>query len=249
MSKLCTWIDKRLYPQYGDYWDQQLFRAEVVKRLHPSHVLLDFGAGRGANRNMNFRGQAAKVCGVDVDPIVHENPFLDEAKELVDGSIPYPDQTFDVVVSSDVLEHLEDPVATFREIRRVLKPGGWFLSKTPNAWHYVPLISRCTPHWFHEWVNKKRGREANDTFPTFYRANTKRALRALAAEAGFSSVETDMFEGRPEYLRFSVPSYAIGAIYQRMVTSCAFLASLRVVVISRFQAPQSVHREAAVHSS
>jgi SAM-dependent methyltransferase len=46
---------------------------------------------------------------------------------------PFPDESFDVVFFVDVLEHLYDPIIALKEIRRVLKPGGYLCLKTPNC--------------------------------------------------------------------------------------------------------------------
>ena len=47
-------------------------------------------------------------------------------------SANYPDRFFDVVTLYHVIEHMEDPERELREIKRVLKPGGWFIVGTPN---------------------------------------------------------------------------------------------------------------------
>ena len=82
---------------------------------------------------MNFRGHARRLCGIDPDPRVAANPYLDEGQVGVGESIPYPDASFDVVFADNVLEHLPDPAAVFAAVTRVLRPGGVFLGKTPNA--------------------------------------------------------------------------------------------------------------------
>lgn len=46
--------------------------------------------------------------------------------------LPFRDETFDVVVSSDLIEHLPDAGSHIAEVRRVLKPGGLYFLKTPN---------------------------------------------------------------------------------------------------------------------
>jgi len=56
----------------------------------------------------------------------------------------------------------------FRDIARVLKPGGVFLFKTPNKTHSMPTLARLTPHRFHPFVNRLRGRVEADAFPTRY---------------------------------------------------------------------------------
>lgn len=135
--------------------------------------MLTEGEKMKSNSKMNFRGLPAQICGVDLDPRVVDNPMLDEGRVANADGIPYEDNRFDVVFSDYVLEHLEDPLQVFREVVRVLKSGGVFLFKTPNKYHYMPTIARLTPHAFHQYVNRLRGRAEVDTFPTRYRANTR----------------------------------------------------------------------------
>jgi hypothetical protein len=74
----------------------------------------------------------------------------------------------------------------YKEVVRVLKPGRVLLFKTPNKWHYMPTIARMTPHGFHQFVDRMRGRAEVDTFPTRYRSNTKGDVERLAQHAGLT---------------------------------------------------------------
>ena len=221
----------------GKNWDDEALREEVLKVLTPEMTVLDLGAGAGIVAQMNFKGLAAQVCGVDLDPRVLENPHLDDAKVSDAGEIPYPDQMFDLVISDNVMEHLAEPVNVLAEIGRVLKPGGRLLFKTPNRWHYMPLIASMTPLAFHQYMNRKRGRKSEDTFPTLYRLNSERAVRKLGPESGLDVVDVKLIEVRPEYLRFSAPTYFAGMVYQRMVTGTRWLKHFRIVLIAHLQKP------------
>lgn len=232
-----NWLDHRLYPRCGGNWDDELFRQRILATILPHHVVLDLGAGAGAVMQMNFRGQVAKVCGVDLDDRVRVNPLLDEALVADAHAIPYPDGTFDVVFADNLLEHLSTPAAVFAEVHRVLRPGGTFLFKTPNRWHYVPTIARVTPHWFHEAVNRWRGRKTVDVFPTHYRANSRADVRRLSAAAGLELVALERIERRPEYLRMSLPTYLLGAAYERLVNSTKLFEPLRVLLIGASRKP------------
>ena len=85
-------------------------------------------------RELDFRNHCRFFAGVDPDPAVLTNPYLHEAKlqEPPNYAIPYADETFDVVFSNCVIEHITDACQFFGEVRRVLKPNGLFLAKTPN---------------------------------------------------------------------------------------------------------------------
>lgn len=224
-------MDRFWYPNYERNWDDQLFRLRILQYLNPDSKVLDLGAGAGIVLQMDFRGHAAKICGVDLDPRVVDNPMLDEGRVADAGGIPYGDALFDVVFSDNVLEHLNEPLQVFREVYRVLKPGGVFLFKTPNKWHYMPTIARMTPHRFHQFVNHLRGRDEVDTFPTCYLANTKTDVTRLAIAAGFGVEHIERVEGRPEYLRMTEFTYLIGTVYERLVNSTRLLEPFRILLV------------------
>lgn len=236
------WIDHRYYKTFENHWDDALFRKTVLEFLRPDMKILDIGAGAGIVSQMNFRGLANTVCGVDPDPRVEQNPYLDEGKQGVGETIPYPDASFDLVFADNVLEHLESPQMVFNEVARILRPGGVFLGKTPNKRHYMPLIAQMTPFWFHRWVNRKRGRKEIDTFPTRYRANTPTDLEHLALNAGLLVDSFRLVEGRPEYLRLSSITYLVGLAYERLVNLSRLLAPFRILIIAVLRKPQVVNK-------
>ncbi len=231
-------LDEKLYPDCASNWDDTLFRERILACVRPDQVVLDVGAGAGIVQQMNFKGHVARICGVDLDPRVAENPMLDEGRVSDAASIPYDDAMFDVVFADNVLEHLAQPQTVFGEVARVLKPGGVFLFKTPNKWHYVPIIARMTPHGFHERINRWRGRVAADVFPTLYRANSAGTVRRLAASAGLDVILIERIEKRPEYTRFSAPTYIVGAVYERLVNSTSLLERFRVLVVGKLRKPE-----------
>jgi SAM-dependent methyltransferase len=233
MSSLVERMDQGFYPRYQNNWDDLLFREWVSEHVTSEVDMLDLGAGAGIVPHMNFRGIARRVCGVDLDPRILENPFLDEAKVADVCSLPYSQQTFDLVIANNVLEHLEAPLFAFKEVERVLKRGGVFLFKTPNKWHYVSTIGRFTPHSFHRWTNRVRGRAEVDTFPTRYRVNTRQAVEYLAVASGFRVEQIDRIEGRPEYCRMSWPTYLLGVTYERLVNSSEVFAPFRVLLMGK----------------
>lgn len=236
-DRVRRWLDSGRYRLFESRWDDRLLRERVIPELGPDKDLLDLGAGAGIVPEMNFKELAGRVCGVDPDERVASNPYLHEGRKGFGEAIPYPDASFDVVASDNVLEHLDDPVAVFREVARVLRPGGIFLAKTPNRWHYVAIGASLTPHSFHRKFNQARGRAAVDTFPTRYRANSRRQLERIARQAGLELVRVEFFEGRPEYLRRWGIAYLMGAAYETIVNATSLLEPFRVVLIARLRKP------------
>jgi SAM-dependent methyltransferase len=187
---------------------------------------------------MNFKGLVSKVCGVDPDPRVTANPYLDEGWTGVGEAIPYPDAHFDVVLADNVLEHLTKPSEVFAEVWRVLKPGGVFLAKTPNKWHYMPLIARATPPMLSISLSIACGAATTRIrFRPCIEVNTPREITRYAHEVGFRVKSITLIEGRPEYLRLMAPTYVLGLLYERLVNSLGFLSRFRVLLITVLEKP------------
>lgn len=235
MGKATRWLDQKFYPGIASNWDDGVLREWVLREVGPHSHLLDLGAGAGIVPQMNFRDHVERVCGVDPDPRVAENPYLHEAKVGFGENIPYGEAEFDIVVADNVLEHLDRPVDVFLEVNRVLKPGGLFMAKTPNRRHYMPLAARLMPLSVHKMFNKRRGRDPDDTFPTLYRANSRRALESIAAQSNFEIVEIGFYESRPEYLRFTPLTYVGGILYERIANRFSWFEAFRIVLIMKLR--------------
>jgi ubiquinone/menaquinone biosynthesis C-methylase UbiE len=115
--------------------------AKIVEFLTPGARILEIGAGTGR--------QAAEISmrGFDVEAI--EIPRSNYRAERVfkitdyDGRrIPFPDNSFDIVFSSSVLEHVTDLANIHAEIRRVLAPNGYCLHVLPtHSWRFWTTVS------------------------------------------------------------------------------------------------------------
>lgn len=233
--------DRLLRHYYGHpmYDGTNRFYDWVRRYTRRDTKLLNLGAGpatRSAVRS--FKGEVAWVTGADIDPIIFDNPEIDEAVLIKDGRLPLPDASFDIVVSDYVLEHVERPAAFMGEVYRVLEPGGSFFFRTPNCMHYIALASAVTPHWFHEAISNRVRRIPADShapYPTFYRMNGRGRLRRLAQDAGFRAIELDMVETEPSYLMFNPVAFLMGTAYERMVNSAKLLEGLRANIFARIE--------------
>ncbi len=92
-------------------------------------TVLDLGSGPG-NVAEVFAGCGAEVTGVDFSPQmvkVAQNRYPNIPFKVANGEqLPFDDGTFDAVVCNYVVHHFAQPEVVFREISRVLKPGGHF---------------------------------------------------------------------------------------------------------------------------
>jgi SAM-dependent methyltransferase len=227
-------LDARYYRGYVD--EHELFDGMIRTCLRPGMSVLDAGAGRGLMYPYDYGEIAGRMVGVDTDPAVHDNPNVDETVVAPLESLPFPDATFDLVVSKYVFEHLDRPEAVMAELRRVMHVGAHLLVHTPNRRHYVALAARLTPTRFHAWFNESRGRPAEDTFPTRYRANTRAALERLAMASGFRVIEIRAIETKPDYLSFSSIAYRAGIGYERVVNRWPSLEGFRVQLLADLEA-------------
>ena len=232
-------LRQRFYPALEQRDTVSGFSRRLEDLVGPGLDVLDLGAGAGDRNAYALKGKARRVVGVDADPRVGRNPLLDAGLRGDIAALPFRDGSFDVVFSIYVLEHVERPQRLASEIARVLRPGGVFLSLTPNLVHYVALISRFTPTGFHRWINERRGRPAEDTFPTRYQLNTRSSLARHFRAAGLETVSIDGVEVQPNYLTFSAATYLMGIAYERIVNASPSLSGLRVNLLPVFRKPSN----------
>ena len=226
-------IKERLYAP--DRLDNDVFfRRMIYDTVDSSMRVLDAGAGAGDLFSYDLKSRVREIVGVDLDRRVEANPQIHLGITANLETIPLEDETFDIVFSRYVLEHVSDPTRFLGEMHRILKLGGRFLFLTPNKKHYVALGARFTPQKFHLWFNRKRGREEADTFPTLYKLNSRRDIRRCFKEAGFRENRLIGRECSPNYLTFNLLFYLFGVAYERTVTSLPFLSGLRVNLIGDF---------------
>lgn len=168
------------------------FYQRVRALLRPDSVVLDFGAGRGAayyqdpslyrKSLRNLRGERRRIIGIDIDPVVSSNPWIDEAVVIDSTSpLPFPNERFDLIVSDSTFEHVSDATRIARELDRVLKVGGWICARTPNRNGYVALMNRMIPAGIARRLisSAQPDRKGEDIFPAYYRMNTLRRLSML----------------------------------------------------------------------
>jgi ubiquinone/menaquinone biosynthesis C-methylase UbiE len=192
--------------------------------------ILEVGAGP-TNPTSAYLASLGELHGVDVSSEVRSNVHLRSCAVVSSRDrYPFPDASFDLVVSNYVVEHVEEPRTHLREIGRVLKPGGYYLFRTPNLWHYVALISRATSFRTHRLVaNRLRNLspDSHDPWPTVYAMNTPQAVCRFSAEAGLAVEQMELVEKEPSYGMVARPLFLAFMAYERLVNSSSLLAPFR----------------------
>jgi SAM-dependent methyltransferase len=163
--------------------------AYLIGGLRPGVDVLDVGCGPGTiTVDLAARVAPGRVVGLDNDAGIVDAARAD-AGEVPNATfrtgdvfaLDFPDASFDVVHAHQLLQHLTDPVAALREMRRVCKPDGVVGVRDSDyaAMTWYPEIPALT-RWlslYHD-VTRSNGAEAD----------AGRRLRSWALTAGFSAV-------------------------------------------------------------
>ena len=96
---------------------------------HCAGALLDLGCGH-VPLFAAYRTRVAAITCADWGNSLHKNPYLDAEVDLT-APLPFPSGAFDTILLSDVLEHLPEPGLLWREMDRVLRPGGKLIMNVP----------------------------------------------------------------------------------------------------------------------
>lgn len=127
---------------WGNYDSNKEFLRRVALVFKRGSAILEIGCGKGMLLN-SLQKLGHNVTGIDVDPGAIEAcraSFPGVDAQVGSGDLlAFPAESFDVVLSFDVFEHIRDSDCHLREVKRVLKPDGVYLLQTPNKWTNVPF--------------------------------------------------------------------------------------------------------------
>jgi len=170
---------------------QRLFKAYVVAKDYIHGNVLEVGCGEGRGVNVILEKASAFTAVDKIKPVIDELRNKFPAGNFISMNIPplsgLPDNTFDFVVSFQVIEHIEDDLLYLKEIHRVLKPGGKALITTPNRsmsltrnpWHireYLPKeLAQLAAKVFSKVEMK--GITGNEKVMSYYEENKKSVRR------------------------------------------------------------------------
>lgn len=160
------------YDSISDVWSSKINNAETNKRLSiifekllsrkdlKGKKFLEVGCGLGYFSN-SANKLGAKVTGVDIGPsLVKINKKLTPKGQFRVASasnLPFKDRSFDVLLSTEVIEHVDNQQKALKEMIRVLKKGGILVITTPNrifkpAFDLLSFIRIRPYHGIEKWI-------------------------------------------------------------------------------------------------
>jgi SAM-dependent methyltransferase len=178
-------------PEQLDPPDLELRLAHLRAGVRSEDRVLDLGSGDG-RFTQEIARIGAKPVGVEVAQAAIDRaragyPDLDFRLVPIDGPLPFDDGSFDVVWSSEVIEHVADTARWMSEVRRVLVPRGTLLLTTPSHGR-LQLAAK--------------GIEAfSDPLGDHLHLYSRASLQALLAEFGFGQVNVRTAGGPPLWRR------------------------------------------------
>jgi SAM-dependent methyltransferase len=154
---LVEFTGERVIPGHvnDDLWSEHVARYAFARKYVQFARVLDAGCGTGYG-SAELAQSAAEVTGVDIaaDAIAYAaaNYPIPGLRFLQSSctAVPFPAESFDVVVAFEVIEHLTDYRGFIDEAARLLTPAGLFIVSSPNKRYYGATRGEAGPNPYHE---------------------------------------------------------------------------------------------------
>lgn len=198
------------------------FMAKVAE-VSDARRVLDYGAGAGMHVDIWARAfPQAELSFTDISQVALDAlgeahpPHAARARRIEDGRAPFEDGTFDVVVSVEVLEHVEDLDGYLSDILRLLRPGGAFVWTTPcgNRGSIEHVFSRATgqvqstPEGYRRWAWED---------PTHLRRMRTAELSGRLASVGFEGMQYRLRSHVFSFLCSQTPMRRVRPVAERLM--------------------------------
>lgn len=151
MSRLKSWYNQ-VY-RFNKYNRDQWVTAQAARILAGQRVL-DVGAGTGRYRSLFNHCDYRAHDFAQTPALEGKYTSLDHESDIT--AIPVPDESFDVILCTEVLEHVPEPIKAVHEMARILRLGGKLLLSAPLGCHLhlEPYIfyGGYTPYWYRKFL-------------------------------------------------------------------------------------------------
>ena len=190
---------------YDDYWGRGVYpegtgvNANVLSLIAPhagpATRCIDVGCGNGRATGVWLNSRVRSYVGLDVSPVAVEEARSQDldARVIEDATkLPLEDESVDLAVCVEVLEHLLRPDHALAEIARVLVPGGVLAATVPNIVFWRRRLDSLIGRWH------PLGDELSVTQPwrdPHVRFFTPPTFGAMVAGAGFEQIEVSGHDG------------------------------------------------------
>jgi len=227
---------RQQYAKRNPNWEEStnIYHNQIRQYVTSKTKLLDIGCGH-SNLLKDIYKRTPHTYGIDPDKhALTRNKLIKDVRQEYVEKMSFTDNFFDIVVCAWVLEHLPDPKKVFKEIHRVLKPGGRVIFITPNSLNYNVWIIRLIPESLHDFFTRKLyGRQENDTFSKKYKFNNPKKIEESMKGWGYTK-EDLIINGDPSYISFDRITFEIACLIEK-IQNIKPLSNSKVHIIGVFR--------------
>lgn len=196
--------------------DATIQKIEELTANNKELLLVDFGCGDMPYRSV-IEPHVGKYLGVDLEM----NPKADHHIGF-DSKTTLPDNYCDIILSNQVLEHVDTPSGYLQEALRILKPGGSIILTTHGYWYYHP-----TPNDYWRWTSAGLRKTVEDES---FKVTSFFGIMGLAA-SGLQLLQDAIINKLPKFLR---PPFA-------------FVMQLQIMLFNKINSQPQRDRDASLY--